>query len=289
MHPSPPWIAFVRRATAFWFAFSMLAMTPHVAAAASRATVLVEDGASVSGEWLDCAPRSFEVDTTAPMDARPLPDVGDFVDDTEMVVVAFRRDGSLAIWDIAPSPALCGESAAINEQLTDVPLRMRWTTRRYALRAGERSGVRSFAGLRVNDWRQPPTARATRRAFGAPTTIKRGKYQDCTITWARLGLRVVFVNYGGRPACSSGFFQAARITDPSKWAVIVGSRPGIVESSAPGYLSARLRATETAYGWSLAEVFIPWGDPGYYPSILAKSDELGPIEEYEVWVGAGGD
>lgn len=105
--------------------------------------------------------------------------------------------------------------------------------------------------------------------------------------WDRIGLKITFVNWGGNNACRHGFVQAADITKPRLWAMVVGQRPGIVETSQPEYLASRGRTVDSDEGWGLAEVFIPYGDADYYPSLTAFGDER--ITRYRVWVGAGGD
>jgi hypothetical protein len=38
------------------------------------------------------------------------------------------------------------------------------------------------------------------RAFGKPTSLRRGRYRDCTARWQPIGLRIVFYNLGlGNP------------------------------------------------------------------------------------------
>lgn len=268
-----------------------LGLVPGPALAVTPTSVRVEDGMAISPTWTTCQPQTFELETAAPDDALPVPAIGEVVDDSGgIVVTGFRREGSTAIWDLAPLPEICAAFGdQLSESLSDATLRLRWTDRRLVVRAGERSGIRSFAGFRVNDWHAPPTIRAAFRAFGRPSAIKHVGREGCSVTWNRIGLRVVFVTFSGESGCRHGYFQAAWINDPSQWAVVVGSRPGIVETSQPGYLAARGRADDGDNGWPLAEVYIPWGEPGYYPSIGAHGPEDGPIESYDLWVGAGGD
>jgi hypothetical protein len=49
------------------------------------------------------------------------------------------------------------------------------------------------------------------RAFGKPTSRRRGRYQDCTARWRPIGLRIGFYNLGGRNPClrQYGYFSNA--------------------------------------------------------------------------------
>jgi hypothetical protein len=49
------------------------------------------------------------------------------------------------------------------------------------------------------------------RAFGRPTSLRRGRYQDCVAVWRRIGLRIGFYNLGGRNPClrQYGYFSNA--------------------------------------------------------------------------------
>jgi hypothetical protein len=69
------------------------------------------------------------------------------------------------------------------------------------------------------------------RAFGPPTSLRRGRYGDCTVRWRAIGLRIGFYNLGGQNPCRRqyGYFGVAtmvghhwvtarglRLSDPSR-------------------------------------------------------------------------
>lgn len=272
-----------------------LALVPAWAtahAAPGAAWVVAEDGTVDSHSWTNCESRVVSFVTSAPADARPVPEVGTVVY-SGVQVRAFNFDAGIATWILSPSDPACaeivgGEQPAVG--YVDEAFRLRWEERRHAIRATERNGVRSLAGWRL-DGRTSPTIASAKRHFGRPSAVRFGRYQDCTAIWRGIGLRITFVNYGGRSACKHGFAQSAVITDTSIWAVQVASRPAIVDVTQPEYLEARDRAsaTEDEDWWSLAELFIPWGDPGYYPSITGRARAGDGFNRFEVWIGAGGE
>ena len=58
------------------------------------------------------------------------------------------------------------------------------------------------------------TLGGARNAFGVPSRSVRTSDATCSVTWARLGLRIGFYNLGGLPPCgrATGHFSNAAIT-----------------------------------------------------------------------------
>ena len=65
------------------------------------------------------------------------------------------------------------------------------------------------------------------RAFGRPTSLRRGRYQNCAARWADLGLRINFYNLGGHDPCvrQYGFFGDATMVG-REWQTAKGLRIG---------------------------------------------------------------
>ena len=65
------------------------------------------------------------------------------------------------------------------------------------------------------------------RAFGKPTSLRRGRFQDCTARWRPIGLRIGFYNLGGRNPClrQYGYFSTATMVGPH-WVTAKGLRLG---------------------------------------------------------------
>jgi hypothetical protein len=79
--------------------------------------------------------------------------------------------------------------------------------------------------------------------------------------------------------------------EAAKWAAVVARDPGIAVGTSQEFLDSELigEPGETGRTWTLADVFIPYGDEGYYPSLSALLNRVGAVRGFEFWVGAGGD
>jgi len=65
------------------------------------------------------------------------------------------------------------------------------------------------------------------RAFGKPTSLRRGRYRDCTARWRQIGLRIAFYNLGlGNPCLRQyGYFSNATMVG-RHWVTAKGLRLG---------------------------------------------------------------
>jgi hypothetical protein len=175
----------------------------------------------------------------------------------------------------------------------------------YAINATVFDGVRSLAGFRVSprSRHSTPTIKRARRAFGQPGSIRRGPGNArvaCTARWKRLGLTALFVNYGGNPPCRFGYFQTATISGrrAADWAAIIGAQPGTTIGTSLAFLEPRSSGEHDKFGrrrWTLSEVWLPYGDSGFYPAVSATFSGRGRllgtdvVRGFELYIGAGGD
>jgi hypothetical protein len=153
--------------------------------------------------------------------------------------------------------------------------------------------VRRF--VRVNRYtrRTAPTVRRARRHFGRPSSLRRRYGVGCRARWNRIGLTIDLIKLGGRNPCRHGFVQAGRVKGrrASDWTALVANDPGVALGTTDAFLEHEFvgEPGETDRGWTLADVFIPYGDGGYDPSFSALLSRRGTVKGFEFWVGAGGD
>jgi hypothetical protein len=165
----------------------------------------------------------------------------------------------------------------------------------YTIRASRHRGIRSIAGFRVDHLtrKSAPTIRKARRHFGKPSSLRRRYGVSCRARWDRIGLTIDFLNLGIGNPCRHGFVQAGQVRGPaaSKWTAVVASDPGVALGTTEDFLDHELigEPGESAQVWTLADVFVPYGDAGYYPSLSALLNRGGDVRGFDFWVGAGGD
>ena len=245
-----------------------------------------------------CASASFSTSTRATRPLRFTPPVGANVGMyVDLLVTDTEVADGRARWTVQPPGYECAVHAD-DPSWSWAGERRGWglTYREpaYVVRASRWGGVRSIAGWRVDrrTRRSAPTIRKARRHFGRPSSISRDA-TSCHAHWRRMRLTMVFVNYGGRHPCRHGFAQAGfvRARGPRRtWTVLVGDRPGVAAGTRRGFLDYALigEPGRTRGYWTLAEVFLPYGDPGYYPSVAAIFDRRARVSAFELWIGAGG-
>jgi hypothetical protein len=260
---------------------------------------------------LGCSSAQVTARVAAGQVVRAQPDEGDSVGvDAEVLDVAVG-DGRI-VWTVGPNADTC----SLNDSL-DGPGSWTWSTwddqvwevvyrrRVYAIKATRFDGVRSIAGFRVSPHgrRSIPTVRRAKRAFGQPGSIRRGPGNSrvaCTARWRRLGLTAVFVNYGGHPPCRFGHLQTATVSGPraADWAAIIGRQAGTTTGTSLAFLERRFIGDHDEFGgrrWTLAEVWLPYGDAGFYPAVSATFSGRGRlrginvVRGFEFYIGAGGD
>ena len=247
-----------------------------------------------------CAPATLSRRATGsnPLQFHPPvgADVGSFGD--SLIVTDARLGGGQVTWTVHPAAPSCAlyQSDPLWSWSTD---RRPWAvTHRdsaYVIRARRRGGVRSIAGFRVDGYtrRSAPTITKARRFFGKPSSLRRSYRVACRARWNRIGLTIDFINLGGRNPCRHGYLQAGRVrgnTSP-RWTAVVGRDSGVAVGTTDVFLDYERigEPGDTDRAWTLAKVFIPYGEPGYYPSLSALLSRAGAVGGFEFWVGAGGD
>ena len=241
-----------------------------------------------------CGPATLARATSARELMRFDPDVGTEVGDFESVTVtgATLSDG-LATWTMQPAAGECENDSSSIWSTEERSWSVIHRASSYTIRASRLGGVRSIAGFRVDRYtrRSAPTIRRARRHFGRPSSIRRRYGVGCRARWNRLGLTIDLINLGGRKPCRHGFVQAGRVDATRGWTAMVAGDPGVAYGTSDDFLAHELigEPGETGRRWTLAEVYIPYGEDGYYPSISALLGPRGRVSGYEFWVGAGGD
>lgn len=214
-------------------------------------------------------------------------------------VTATSADGRAVSWTVAPDALACEREAAASDWPWRVPRRawaVTYRDRVYGIVAPRRGGIRSIAGFRLAGNRAPTLASA-RRALGDPSSVRPTPGAPdlaCDARWARVGLTIKFTTFGGGSPCRNGLAQGASVdaSHAGRWAALVAGRPGIVAGTDVAFLGARGLAEPDAYGrrtWTLAEVWSPYGDADYVPSVMARVARDGSIVGFDVWIGAAGD
>lgn len=129
------------------------------------------------------------------------------------------------------------------------------------------------------------------RAFGEPTSIKRGRYRgrptnECVVRWTDIGLRIHFYNLGGQDACARqyGYFGQALITG-KQWRTSKGLRIG--EPSRRLYALYAPRRFTGPWAW-LVTRYTRIGVNGHYAGLEGKILN-GWVVAFRVRYAAGGD
>ena len=126
------------------------------------------------------------------------------------------------------------------------------------------------------------------RAFGKPTSVRRGRYQDCVARWRPIRLRISFYNLGGKDPCKPqwGYFSSALMTG-NHWQTARGLRIG--EPSRRMFALYAPRVWFLAGGWwSILRRHSPFGDGGLYGALNVKLLR-GWVVAFRVVYPAGGD
>jgi hypothetical protein len=124
------------------------------------------------------------------------------------------------------------------------------------------------------------------RAFGKPTSLRRGQYQDCTALWRPIGLRISFYNLGGRNPClrQYGYFSHATMVG-RHWITARGLRLG--EPARKLYVLYSPRRFSGSWAWLLTR-WSPYGDGAYYAGLAGKIHD-GRVTAFRIRYAAGGD
>ena len=123
------------------------------------------------------------------------------------------------------------------------------------------------------------------RAFGKPTSLRRGRYQDCIARWRPIGLRIAFYNLGGQNPCLRhyGYFSNATMVG-RHWITAKGLRLG--DPARKLYVMYAPRRFTGSWAWLLTRTY-----PAYdssYPGLTAKIHR-GWVTAFRVQYPAGGD
>lgn len=246
-----------------------------------------------------CSPATLARPTDGDTPVAFVPAVGDDVGFVDSVLVTEANlGGGQASWTVQPTAEECAFNAD-NPSWTWSTDERSWAvthrTPAYAIRASRHGGVRSIAGFRVSPRTRmsAPTIRKARRHFGRPSSVRRRYRVACRARWDRLGLTIDFLNLGGQNPCRRGFVQAGHVsgTAAQDWTAVVATDPGVARGTTDAFLENELigEPGETSRVWTLADVFTPYGDSGYIPSLSALLSRSGAVRGFKFWVGAGGD
>lgn len=123
------------------------------------------------------------------------------------------------------------------------------------------------------------------RSFGKPTSLGRGRYQDCIAVWRSIGLRIGFYNLGGRNPCMRqyGYFSTATMVG-RHWVTARGLRLG--DPARRLHVLYSPRRFTGSWAWLLTRTC-----PAYdssYPGLTAKIHR-GWVTAFRVRYPAGGD
>ena len=121
-------------------------------------------------------------------------------------------------------------------------------------------------------------------AFGAPSSIRRGRRYDrtsCSLEWRGLGLRISFSHFGGQNPCRSGFFSQALVTG-ALWRTAKGLRIG---DSYHRMATLYRRQFATPWAW-LVKRYSPIATVHYGLQAKTVNDR---VVAFRVSYAAGGD
>jgi hypothetical protein len=123
------------------------------------------------------------------------------------------------------------------------------------------------------------------QAFGKPTSLRRGRYEECTARWQRFGLRIVFYNLGGRNPClrQYGYFSTATMVG-RHWVTARGLRLG--DPARKLHVLYSPRRFTGSWAWLLSRYYLPYH--ARYPGLAAKIHH-GWVTAFRVRYPAGGD
>jgi hypothetical protein len=144
--------------------------------------------------------------------------------------------------------------------------------------------------LAIGDFKpeRDPTYAAAVRAYGEPRSERsRSGGSACIVNWPRVGVRIVFANFGGGSACERdlGRSQSARAYG-DQWRTKRGLRVG-----------ARLRRMRALYprasrhgrSWWLTTGVSLFGPGRHRYPVLAATVRDRRIRSFKLWIGAAGD
>jgi hypothetical protein len=259
----------------------------------------VQFGVVARVQGAGCAPAAFSTATRAIEPLTLIPSVGDYVGDFEDIIVTNAGIGAGRVeWTMQPTQDECdlyADDPSWSWASEERSWGLTYRERAYVIRSSAHNGIRSIAGFRVNGRtrKSAPTIRKARRRLGRPSSLRRNDV-SCRAKWERLALTIYFVNFGLGNPCRVGFAQWRRVHasgEPARWTAVVGRDPGVAADTTEEFLEYEMigEPSDRAGYWTLADVWIPYGDAGYYPSLSARLSAGGRVRGFEFWIGAGGD
>jgi hypothetical protein len=139
-----------------------------------------------------------------------------------------------------------------------------------------------------------PTIRKAVNAYGKPSNKFPTSGSSCVVKWKRLGLRIVFANFGDtRATCKpgAGRAQSFTIAGSAKWRTWKGLRIGMAAATVPAlHPRARWVQNNRFYrdGYWLRSAISPFGEGVRYPSIAATLKD-GLVSSFYGWIGSAGE
>jgi hypothetical protein len=126
------------------------------------------------------------------------------------------------------------------------------------------------------------------QAFGDPTSIVRGRYQNCRVGWRSASLSIQFYNLGGEDACEPQYgYLSQAIMAGRQWRTSKGLRIGHPCRYIFRYFP-RARPAPAGPWWWLVIRRSPYGDNALYGGLEAKV-QRGWVVAFRVNYAAGGD
>jgi len=140
-----------------------------------------------------------------------------------------------------------------------------------------------------------PTVAAARRALGRPSNVFPNGGSGCVGKWRRLGLRIVFADFGGGtgPVCGRAKAQSFTIHRSRTWRTWKGLRIGMAQAELQRrHPRARWVDDDEFYadGWWLRSSISPFGGGARTPVLAATVRGADPrVSSFYGWIGAAGE
>ena len=126
------------------------------------------------------------------------------------------------------------------------------------------------------------------RAFGVPSSVRKKNGSECTVTWRRRGLTILFLSLERRDPCNTGFLVLGTTTS-TRWTTAAGLRignaatPARVHAAYPKAVYQQKQWPNTGW-WLVMRKYCELGGNAPYPGLLARVSN-GRISALVVQVG----
>lgn len=167
----------------------------------------------------------------------------------------------------------------------------------FTIKPGELS-VTKLGPLKTKSSRRyAPTIGKAVNAFGRPSNSFRTSSSSCVVKWRRLGLRIVFANFGDtRDTClrDVGRAQSFTIERSRKWRSWRGLRIGMPDDRVVRlHPAAKWFDGNRFYdeGYWLRSAVSPFGTGAEYPVVAAhlRHGDRGRVKSFAGWIGSAGE